>query len=267
MAELKNHLDVYKLLPKSNCRKCGLATCLAFAAMVIQQTKQLGDCPHLEAETLARFGVNAKSQPGASESSERKMAELREKIKSVDLAGAAQKLGGRFEHGKLFISCLSKDFSVDQMGQVASGCHVNNWVAGPLLNYIISSRGLTPTGQWVPLRDLKGGVDWGRFFEHRCEKAMARLVDRHTHLFEDLIDIFDARPAPEMFQSDIAVVLYPLPKVPILICYWLPEDGMESSLNMFFDRTADENLGVEHLYVLAMGLLTMFEKIALTHEG
>jgi len=40
-------LDVYKLLPGTNCRRCGEATCLALAARLIFAEARLGDCPSL----------------------------------------------------------------------------------------------------------------------------------------------------------------------------------------------------------------------------
>ncbi|WP_334109427.1 (Fe-S)-binding protein [Thermodesulfitimonas autotrophica] len=40
-------LDVYKLLPRSNCGRCGERTCLAFAARLLKQEMVLSDCPPL----------------------------------------------------------------------------------------------------------------------------------------------------------------------------------------------------------------------------
>lgn len=45
---LDNPLEVYKLLPKSNCKLCGLASCLAFASAIIKGEKHLTECPHLD---------------------------------------------------------------------------------------------------------------------------------------------------------------------------------------------------------------------------
>lgn len=57
-------LEVYKLLPKTNCRECGLSTCLAFAAGLIGGNKCIEDCPELvreessdEAESLRKLGL------------------------------------------------------------------------------------------------------------------------------------------------------------------------------------------------------------------
>jgi hypothetical protein len=80
-----------------------------------------------------------------------------------------------------------------------------------------------------------------------------------------MVQLFNARQVGRHFDSDISVVLHPLPLVPILICYWKPEDGLESDLHLFFDATAEANLHIEALYTLGAGLAQMFEKIALRH--
>ncbi len=38
------HLEIWELLPRTNCRQCGEATCLAFAVSLIQQTHELDEC-------------------------------------------------------------------------------------------------------------------------------------------------------------------------------------------------------------------------------
>ena len=46
-------IDIYKLLPKTNCRKCGYLTCLAFAADLRQGTARIDYCPPLvQAENI-----------------------------------------------------------------------------------------------------------------------------------------------------------------------------------------------------------------------
>lgn len=38
-------LDIFKLLPKTNCKKCGMPTCLAFAMALAQKKANLDQCP------------------------------------------------------------------------------------------------------------------------------------------------------------------------------------------------------------------------------
>ena len=37
-------LDILTLLPQTNCKQCGEATCMAFAAALLQQNRLLGEC-------------------------------------------------------------------------------------------------------------------------------------------------------------------------------------------------------------------------------
>lgn len=54
-------LDIYKLLPKTNCKECGFATCLAFAMQLAKKTVNLEKCPHVSAD--AKKALEASSQP------------------------------------------------------------------------------------------------------------------------------------------------------------------------------------------------------------
>ncbi|MEM2787914.1 MAG: (Fe-S)-binding protein, partial [Archaeoglobaceae archaeon] len=40
-------LDVYKYLPKTNCRKCGEQTCMAFAVKLLNGEKDIKECKPL----------------------------------------------------------------------------------------------------------------------------------------------------------------------------------------------------------------------------
>jgi ArsR family metal-binding transcriptional regulator len=43
-------LDVWALLPQTNCGQCGEATCMAFAFLLIQGKRSLEECPSLQAD-------------------------------------------------------------------------------------------------------------------------------------------------------------------------------------------------------------------------
>jgi hypothetical protein len=190
---------------------------------------------------------------------------LKKKVASINLSSSAERLGARFSEGKLTISICGKGFHVDSKGNLSSDIHIHPWVTIPILSYILNCKGTPVSGEWVPFRELEGGKTWYRLFGQRCEKPLKKVADTYTDLFNDMLHIFNGRQVENHYQSDISLVLHPLPLVPILICYWKPEDGLESSLNLFFDATAEENLNIEAIYALATGLVRMFEKISLTH--
>ena len=54
-------LDIYKLLPKTNCRACGFATCLAFAMQLAKKAISIDKCPFISEE--AKRLLEASSLP------------------------------------------------------------------------------------------------------------------------------------------------------------------------------------------------------------
>ncbi|HUS44774.1 MAG TPA: acetyl-CoA decarbonylase/synthase complex subunit gamma, partial [Phycisphaerae bacterium] len=54
-------LDIFKLLPKTNCKKCGMPTCLAFAMALAQKKVALDKCP--DASPQAREALAAAAAP------------------------------------------------------------------------------------------------------------------------------------------------------------------------------------------------------------
>ncbi len=54
-------LEIYKHLPKTNCKDCGVPTCLAFAMKVASKQAAIDECPHVTEEAKAALG--AASQP------------------------------------------------------------------------------------------------------------------------------------------------------------------------------------------------------------
>ncbi len=54
-------LDIYKLLPKTNCRECGFVTCLAFAMQLAKKAVSIDKCPYLSEE--AKRVLEASSLP------------------------------------------------------------------------------------------------------------------------------------------------------------------------------------------------------------
>lgn len=54
-------LEIYKLLPKTNCKECGFPTCLAFAMKLAQKQVELDACPHVSA--AAKEALSSASAP------------------------------------------------------------------------------------------------------------------------------------------------------------------------------------------------------------
>ena len=85
-------IQIFKQLPKTNCKDCGFPTCLAFAMALSQGKAELAKCPHVSEEAKASL----------SEASEPPIRTV-----SIGADGAVSKIGGEtvlFRHEKTFIN-------------------------------------------------------------------------------------------------------------------------------------------------------------------
>lgn len=321
--QLNSPAEILKLLDGSNCRKCKLPTCSAFASSVFVGKRKLNECSKLSGEEIEKHAVADTGHNSIQQQMEETLAQLKLHIASIDFSSVAKRLGienagvkdvvardanneypweethssagNEIAKGesvktqtpiqqsaiqstaknvaaqspataKITIHCLGKNFTVDKNGNIETDIHVNPWLAIPILNYIIDGKGVPLSGKWVSLRDLPNGRSRYPLFARRCEESLRKLADTYKNLFEDMLDIFDGKQLSFHYPCDIVVVLYPLPLIPVLICYLEPEDDMDSELKIFFDANSEENLDIESIYKLVTGIVMMFEKLAIRHS-
>jgi hypothetical protein len=190
MAPTRNPLEIYASLPKTNCGECPARTCLAFAAALVRGEGKSADCPHLAAAGAAEIAGHLEGSKPAYRGQEEELLRLRAGVAALDVAASAERLGASVVAGKLAVKSLGRDFLIDAAGSIASDCHTHPGLAIPLLRYVLFSRGGRPGGNWLPFRELRGAAGRSLHFEQMCEKPLRRLVDTHTELLRDLIDLF-----------------------------------------------------------------------------
>ncbi len=146
MTRLNSHLDVLNRLPKTNCRECRQASCLAFSVAVFQGKKTPADCPYIVEEGATEGRKGSGDGSSLDRDAQKALENLQRRIQEIDLAGAAERCGAVYRQGVLTLACLGKSFSVDAAGVIRSDCHVNRWVSVPILNYILECQGREPRG-------------------------------------------------------------------------------------------------------------------------
>ena len=52
-------IQIYKLLPQTNCKECGFPTCLAYAMKLAAKQVELSACPYVSEESKVGAGVPA----------------------------------------------------------------------------------------------------------------------------------------------------------------------------------------------------------------
>jgi acetyl-CoA decarbonylase/synthase, CODH/ACS complex subunit gamma len=138
-------IQIFKLLPKTNCGECGVPTCLAFAMNLASGKAELASCPYVSEEAKAQL-AEASAPP----------------IRPLTIGGGdhAVKIGGEtvlFRHEKTFFNptgfgaLLTSDMAEDVIS-----AKLRKWDT-----YQYERVGLTLRPELVAVKDLSG--DAGKF--------------------------------------------------------------------------------------------------------
>jgi hypothetical protein len=265
MVVAKNAMEIFSVLDKSNCRKCSEKTCLAFAGAVYLGNRRVQECPNLSSADVAKFSKETDVYKKPEDNQDEYIAALLHEVANLDFKVVAERIGAQQNDAVLTVTILGKKFGIRKDGTVATDLHIIPWVVSPLLDYVLKCEGLPVSGDWISFREIKDGKEKYALFKKRGEDVLKKLADNYTDFFDDIVHMFNGKKVEKRFESDVSVVLYPLPLVPIMICYWKPEDGLASSLNLFFDKSVQDNLGVDSAFSLGTGIAQMFEKMAEHH--
>jgi len=266
MSEIKNPLEIYAALAKTNCGQCGVPSCMAFAAAVLQGQKNLAACPYLEPAAAKQLSHRIVRRRSLEDDHQQAIQQLQREVAELDFSSLAPRIGARLVEGNLAINCLGKDFLITPSGEMLSDCHLNHWIYVPLLHYCLLCQGKEPQGEWVPYATLPGAAEWSQYFSHRCEEPLRQLADAHRDLIFEMLHLFGAKSVFLSGGADHSLLILPLPKVPFLINYWEPEEGFASKLNILLDRSAGENINAQSINLLARGIIEMFRQLILRHS-
>lgn len=259
--------EILNQLPKSNCRECGVNTCMAFAALVVKRQMKLTQCPYIDVTIADDLNPRINEDTPSWQDPESALLEVKHKIRDLDFDEAANRLGLRIVDDRLRVHVLGRIFDVDKNGDLHTICHVNYWLHGPILNYLLKGQGVDVCGEWMPFSGLENIEDMAPFFAHRAERAFQKLADQNTELFITILETFGKPVDNGLVDADVSIRLLPLPKLPFLYSYWKPEGEFPSKLAIHFDRTATKNADARTIFFLAVGLSEMFTRFIESHFG
>ena len=129
---------------------------------------------------------------------------------------------------------------------------LDGWHHLILLHYLALADGAPRTGQLLPMGRLPGGMVRGGGFDRQFEQAARRLAAcRPEALFEACAALGGERIAA---NADVCCVFPFLPRYPMTLKLWFPDDELPGSGRLFLDGSAAHYLSVEDA-VTAGGLL------------
>ncbi|MBZ0156622.1 MAG: DUF3786 domain-containing protein [Alphaproteobacteria bacterium] len=250
-------LELYKKLPRKNCGKCAQKACMPFALAVISGDADAGECPCLSEEGAEeiRGSLSRSAQPDWREEL---ILKLREEVGKIHFEEIAADLGGTLRGDSLILNCLGREFSITPRGEISTRGHLTPWMKILLLHYIRTSGKGNLTGKWISYGEMKCGMVKASAFQREAEDPLRELFDRDTARVAAVMEKLGAGRRDD-FPTGHAWLLFLLPKMPVVILYWPPEEEFPSKVKVLFDSTADRFLDVESIIFLVEGLIKNIE--------
>jgi hypothetical protein len=121
--------------------------------------------------------------------------------------------------------------------------------------YLIHAKDIPCTGKLIKPADIKGG---DIFFRGSHVLPLENLAKKYGDDKEAFIKRSNELCAETVPYGDIAVQLFPMPKIPVILILWLNGEEFASRADLLFDSSCELHLPLDILWSLAMlGVLVL----------
>ncbi len=126
-----------------------------------------------------------------------------------------------------------------------------------LLYHFTSSDGTPLSNRWVSFGDLTDGRIYQQAFQGYAGDKLTRHFGERIEDFRQACRTAGGQPAE---IGDAAFTFTPLPRVPLLVTYWLGEDEIPSACKILFDASARNHLPIDVCAILGSMLASRIFK-------
>jgi hypothetical protein len=252
---MKTAVEIYKLLPKTNCGSCGLPSCFGFAAKLATHQASSDDCAHMtmEARELLRTSdTDRQSSPGTVY--EQALASLQPKIQALDFQKVASLFSATFRNAEtLEIAFLNKTYRVTKEKILdTSGKEPRPWISILIYNHLSMPDPPSPSGEWITFSSVPASHAKDKAWAGHVEEVIAGHFDGKVADLKAACERFGGVRAEVKGSHDAAYEFHFFPHYPVLLLFYdaVPEETFPAQCKLLLDRTAPRYLDIESIVVL-----------------
>ncbi len=254
---MKTYLDLLKILPKTNCKECGLESCLLFALKVFSREISPEKCPYLDLKKLPfEFSSSSLTFNQLLEN----LKFLKGKFKEVNLLERAPQLGGHvdFEKRIVLIPYMDKNIVITlteegyplEIVKDRSSLDPRDEIL--LCNYFIFNGREALSEDFAGLEAFPHSLSKVKTLKLYAEAPLAEFINSCREGFSQLLNGFRIE-AYEESSSGLSFTVWALPRVPMKVVFWAgdEEEGLSPSCKILYNKKALSYLDLECLVFCA----------------
>jgi hypothetical protein len=252
---MKTAVEIYKLLPKTNCGKCGTHNCFGFAAQLAARVATPDDCPAMTeaARAILRENITGKDDsPGTVY--EQALEVLKQKIKAVDFTKAAALFGADYlGTDTLEITFLNERYRVTKEKIFdASENEARPWISILIYNHLCMPDPPAPSGEWISFGAIPQSHAKDKAWVHHVEEVVAKHFSGNVSALKAACERLGGAKTAAPGDQDAAYGFRFFPRYPVLLLFYdeVPEENFPAQCKILLDRNVPHYLDIESIVVL-----------------
>jgi hypothetical protein len=252
---MKTAVEIYKLLPKTNCGTCGTPTCFGFATKVAARMASITACPTLsDAAKTALAGEREEQQPSRGTVYEQALNSLRPKVAALDFRRIAGQSGASFvSNDTIEIEFLGEPFMVTKERIIDRyGKEPLPFISILIYNHLCMPDPPPPSGEWVTFSSVPASHAKDKAWAGHVEEVIAKRFASDVAGLRTACERLGGRPADMPGSHDAAYAFRFFPQYPALLLFYdaVPDEDFPAQVKLLLDRNVDRFLDIESIVVL-----------------
>jgi len=252
---MKTAVEIYKLLPKTNCGSCGLPSCFGFAAKLATRQASPDECTNMSREArelLRTTDTGQRTSPGTVY--EQALVSLQPKILALDFRKAASLFGATVRGpDTLDITFLNETYHVTKEKITdPSGREPRPWTSILIYNHLSMPDPPAPAGEWITFGSIPASHAKDKAWAGHVEEVIARHFEGNVETLKERCRTLGGTVATVQGDYDAAFAFLFFPHYPVLLLFSdaVPEENFPAQCKLLLDRTAPRYLDIESIVVL-----------------
>ena len=253
---MKTAVEIYRLLPKTNCGACGTPTCFGFATKASARMAKAADCPNLSEaarQEIASWGEEPGRQtPGTVY--EQALMSLMPKVQALDFRKTAALFGLAFTGpDRLTITFLNEPYTVTKEKVLdAQGKEPRPWLSILIYNHLLMPDPPAPSGEWITFSAVPAAHAKDKAWAGHVEEVIAKRFSGDVAGLKAACEKAEGVKADAKGSHDAAYTFLFFPHYPALLLFYdeVPEENFPAQCKLLLDRTAPRYLDIESMVVL-----------------
>jgi hypothetical protein len=252
---MKTAVDIYKLLPKTNCGTCGMPTCFGFATKVAARMASITSCPNLSTEARTALAEELAEQPAARGTVyEQALISLRPKIAALDFKRISEQSGATFVNADaLQIDFLGEPFLVTKE-RIADryGKEPVPFISILIYNHLSMPDPPDPSGEWITFSSVPASHAKDKAWAGHVEEVIAKHFTGNIEGLKQACERMGGVPRSVKGSHDVAYEFRFFPRYPALLLFYdaVPDEDFPAQCKLLLDKTVDKYLDIESIVVL-----------------